>query len=758
MVRLFVSSAFIILLLAGCAGEKQLEVTLTDKVRDLTNTAAFARSPQGTARMGSSYDQTGGNADWATWRETGPDGLVDVVNLQGPGCVERIWMTSVRGDEWLFFFDGEEEPRLRLTRKELFGGKFPFVPPLCDSLSGGFYCYMPLPFAESLRIAVRMPEIQPQWRQYYHVNYEVFPEGAKVESFPRRISAEQEDAMRDVIGVWSNAAGRLRSRIARCEVEHTGVLEPGSAATVFQREGGGCIETLSLRMETKDGTTALEKVQPLRDVQLRIYWDGLDKPSVAVPVGDFFCNPYFRRAFAALPMGNVDDTFVCAFPMPFAESAKVELVNTGRLPVEIQCGVDLTDRSPEDKLYFHSKWGAMQRGGVPFEMLAAAGKGHYAGCYLNVIGTDGSWHILEGDEVIRVDDGDRPMLHGTGLEDYFNGGWYYFGIFDRPLHGLVEKAPIRTGQYRFHLNDRVPFEKNISVTFEFGDANRSRGYMSGVAYWYQTEPSPAGSVISPGRLKPPADPLRKAAIMAHLFEFERIGHFDEARQRCLQYAERFEPSPAAEVIKLRAAAYAELIDGIDATAPVYERIIKKSPESPAASQAEKLLWFHEDQENALLGVHANAAYKVYVDGKLVGEGGHPVALQVYQLKLEPGNHVVTAEVTPQRNDAWFSAYLRTHGANIVTDRTWQYVKEKPENWPETGALEGLAWTNSGLASARAILPKMNYWQFAPNAFVNMQSGKQLLRPWKGWDRNPGQSTAYLKKEFTIAGANEDNRR
>ena len=38
--------------------------------------------------------------------------------MDGPGCVKRIWMTNVPAKEWLFYFDGETEPRLRLAQEK----------------------------------------------------------------------------------------------------------------------------------------------------------------------------------------------------------------------------------------------------------------------------------------------------------------------------------------------------------------------------------------------------------------------------------------------------------------------------------------------------------------------------------------------------------------------------------------------------------------------------------------------------------------
>ncbi|MBK7972302.1 MAG: DUF2961 domain-containing protein [Deltaproteobacteria bacterium] len=63
--------------------------------------------------------------------------------------------------------------------------------------------------------------------------------------------------------------------------------------------------------------------------------------------------------------------------------------------------------------------------------------------------------LPEGDERFHLDGAATPALHGTGTEDYFNGGWYFlFGRFSAPLHGARRTGCRRlvsrggTGAYR----------------------------------------------------------------------------------------------------------------------------------------------------------------------------------------------------------------------------------------------------------------------------------------------------------------------
>ena len=163
-------------LCSGCARQPARKVTLESQLTAMISPAAMSDRPAGRSSMVSSYDRTGGNSDWAVWDEShlNADGTMTLADLSGPGCVTRIWMTSVPAEKWLFFFDGETTARLSLTTAELFGGSDPFLPPLSDRVSGGYYSYIPLPYAKSLRIAVLPTDFKPNRRPYYHVNYLYF--------------------------------------------------------------------------------------------------------------------------------------------------------------------------------------------------------------------------------------------------------------------------------------------------------------------------------------------------------------------------------------------------------------------------------------------------------------------------------------------------------------------------------------------------------------------------------------------------------
>src|SRR5437868_635771 len=130
----------------------------------------------------SSYDRTGGNDDgfsgkYSFVRKEG-DGLV-IADLQGPGVIYRIWTPTPTDDPIEFYFDGETEPRVKMKYREMFeGAKPPFLPPIANFGSGGFYSYLPMPYQRCCKVIIRAPRVQ-----FYQINYATYPADTRLETF-----------------------------------------------------------------------------------------------------------------------------------------------------------------------------------------------------------------------------------------------------------------------------------------------------------------------------------------------------------------------------------------------------------------------------------------------------------------------------------------------------------------------------------------------------------------------------------------------
>jgi len=717
--------------LAGCSGEGTAPAeSLVSCLESLTGVERLCRAPAGQVVMFSSYDRSGGNQDNKNFMGTLPDGSSVLAEVRGAGCVRRIWLTSWPADEEMrFYLDGESTPRLVLTREELrTGATFPFVPPLCDYPSGGIVSYVPIPFARSLRITT---PAQLQGKFFYHINVEKFPRGMRVQSYPGVLSAQDRTDVQAALDTWTAV-----SEFADLDTDRgfTAPKELGlaSKAVLYEGRGPAMVNHLAVRLTFPDGLPIAARNQVLRALAIRCFWDDQQDPSVEAPFGDFFCNGLRPRSFASLPIVVRDGVYVCRFPMPFRTGARIELENRGPVPVRIESSVDASkiDAWTDDLRYFHAAWRHAVGDGRPYEILFTEGRGYYAGCYLVAMAAEASWNILESDETMFVDGEAAPSLHGTGLEDYFNGGWYYAdGIFDTPLAGNLDRSAIRTSQYRFHVPDPVAFDKRLRVNIEFGHGNASRGYMSGVAYWYLDQPTAAAYRLPElQRTLMPLDPLERQTAMCEIIERDRIGHVDEAMDLCREYADKYPNTAEAEMLMLRAVAYQELLSGYEAVSNEYAAVSTDAKQEATRKQAALLMRYHESDRNALLCAHINGRYRVYLDGQPVLGGEEALEANATIVTLEPGEHVLAAEVVWVRPDPWFNVVLRAHGGELYPNLSWRVSAAAPEGWKSAG-FDDSEWVAS---DRRGTIPKMGYFQFKPNAFVNTQYA--LLggppRPWK----------------------------
>ena len=757
--------SFLVAMLCGCGGSgknpgasgkaqaKSPAITLASQLAAQRDPAALLKPAPGNPAMISTFDQSGGNADWTELspEDVGPDGLITLVELQGPGCLTRLWNTSVGAKEWHFFFDGESQARLTGTTLDFFGGTFPFVPPLADIVSGGFYAYVPLPYSKSLRIAVKPHSFPPGKRRYFHVNTLSYPPGTDVVSYPGKLTDEDTDAVKDIIDKWSNIADTYAGLGKDGEAKSL-ELPPGGRAEWLNTQGNGTLTSFSIGLDISPAADPIARNRVLRDLVLEMYWDGMVEPSVQVPFGDFFGNPFYGRRYTSSMLAYTTGRYTCRFPMPFKQGARALIRNDGPTTVSVDIQHQLDPASASAYGAFHAAFrGETSQGGVtrqfPFRMLSTKGKGRYLGCFLTAMSTDNSWFILEGDEQIRLDGNMSPSFHGTGLEDYFNGGWYYSGIFALPYHGLVNKRPIHTDQSRLHIPDPITFNSEISVNIEFGHGNTSRGYMSSVAFWYQ-EPAVKTPYPVPENAarRPPVDPKEKDAIMSVLFELERLELYEEARERCETYAQIF--PDIADTMEFRATGYTEILDGFSATKPLYE-VLKDAAVDPVVRTAVgNYLNMKQIPNYTVLTVNSNGRSVTWIDAKaMTTQIANPADLYVRATTLQPGEHAISAQVVPSPADAWYSLHLQNSTTNFVTDGSWECTETRPQGWPNAYADTNTVWQTVPQPTKGDMLPRQGFWKMKPNGWVNTQSGEQLLRPWKNFQNK--KAIAYLRKKITI---------
>ncbi|HSR88478.1 MAG TPA: glycoside hydrolase family 172 protein, partial [Pontiella sp.] len=504
-------------------------------------------------------------------------------------------------------------------------------------------------------------------------------------------------------------------------------------------DGPGLLSAFSIRIDAPSPAETMSR-QLLRKLRLKMYWDGEKTPSVDVPLGDFFCNPFYYREYSSMPLGRVNGAFICRFPMPYQAGARCELVNLSDSPVAVSMGVSGNHENTNGlERRFHAAWSASNRSGYPLKILKTSGAGHYVGCFLTAIGQDGTWTILEGDEFLRPDPGKQPPQLGTGLEDYFNGAYYYTSLFDLPLHGLIEKGAMRTDQYRLHMLDAVPFNEHFEAGIEFGDRNQAQGYMSSIAYWYadKAAPMPLPSWQEQLLAHPP-DRFELSGLMSSVFMLERDGLYADAASRMEYFAVRYQQQPWVDVLKVRVLGYREKSEGFDAVKEEYLALASSSY-PPAARAAKDRLWLEEDSSHALLGIHALAQYTLLLDGKPVAAGTGTGNLEVHRLSITPGSHVWQVELEPTRQGSFFSLCLRTAYGDVTSAGEWE----------EVSVVELAGRTRPESFEGREVLPNMTLWAFEPTAYVDMQSAAAGIKLWSFWDSKPLIRRLVLEKNWVL---------
>jgi hypothetical protein len=444
-------------------------------------------------------------------RSDGDEGIL--FEAEGPGAITRIWLTQ--GDEgvsrpldpevWIrIVVDGEVAVQLPLP--DFFGGEVPpFQPPLVENrlaASGGNVSYVPIPYRSSCVVSLLGAESSRIW---YQITAHEFTSGEGVASFT---GDEDLRGWHELLGSepgadpWSGgpfptAAGSIE-------------LRRGSRAVIAAFSGRDAINGILLRLP-RDRSD---------DVELRLVFDG--ELRVAMPLADFFGlgGAGVEPVRSLLVGATEDDDLYAYFPMPFFETAVVELSRgktkpRGKIPVEFAVRRLGRAPHPDSGLFGASREVAeTTTPGRAHRVLEVAGRGKWIGLFAELGSRSGdSRDYLEGDELVVVDGGPEPLLQGTGVEDFFGAG-FYFQVdrpgpipFARALHGMTDDrvrpdGTVATSMYRLMLSDAPTWSTGVEVDLECGQVNQTPIRARTVAYYYATAAAAAAGEGVPATRPP----------------------------------------------------------------------------------------------------------------------------------------------------------------------------------------------------------------------------------------------------------------
>ena len=483
------------------------------------------------AYMRSTYDRRGGNegADASHFLYQLADDNNVTLDVAGAGVLCFVRYNHWHGSPWRCVVDGAEHlivesstatPTHPVTNS-VFLPADSFPPPLAVTWSatkGADLSWVPIPFEKSFRMGYS----RTHYGTGYYI-YDQFVPGAQL-SQPIRAWDGHARPERDVLELIEKSGSDITPAGLAEVTNSIPVLKPNSTAISFSLTNGPSMLRKLVFTISKDQALTFGKAK------LRITWDGRKEPSVDAPVALFFGagtlynrdgREYLVKAFPVhIRFDATNVELACFFPMPFFESAKLELINsTDQTITNLTCVMaeqEFTD-APSQLGYFHATYRdhpnpEIGKDLVLLDTRQTEGGGDWSGSFIGtslIFSDRANLNTLEGDPRFFFDDSQTPQAYGTGTEEWGGGGDYWGGQnmtlpFAGHPTGARDAATARDEQdkiesaYRFLLSDLMPFGKNAVIQLEHGGTDESTEHYQTVAYWYG---APAASLIKTDELK-----------------------------------------------------------------------------------------------------------------------------------------------------------------------------------------------------------------------------------------------------------------
>jgi hypothetical protein len=445
-----------------------------------------------TVHQFSSHNKEGRNGDagWHLYDDERGDAVI--FDVEGPGCIRSMWSTAIHEEAvFKFFFDGEKEPRFRISMLDFYKGEHElFPPPLVSYERRGRWgdnpyagnSFVPVPFAGGLRITVEGP------LEFYHILYEKYPHGSRIETFTGKEDRSRLLRAFENMGETPYALGEVE--VIRIDAD---AVDAGGALDLVHLNRSGCIRRIVLEAE---GTDAF-----IQENMIQMKWDGHTHYDVQAPVGFFFGSAVHATELRTLPMAveKLDGGRVRLtswFPMPFFSEALIRLVNRSstrldHVKAEVAVGPPIfaTDRAGYFTTLFRE---GTTTYGRDWLFCETPGTGWFVGVVQSMKGE----HYCEGDEHFHIDGAISPQINGTGSEDYYLGCFWPNTEFNSPFANCVGDIQEQGGgtfdsaygvascYSRFHLEAPVPFYSHLDARIQHGGASHILSSYASLAFYY----------------------------------------------------------------------------------------------------------------------------------------------------------------------------------------------------------------------------------------------------------------------------------
>ena len=116
------------------------------------------------------------------WDPIAPGETFVMADIEGPGCIQHIWMTPTgnnRSSIFRIYYDGSEVPAVECPVGDFFASAFTttdcFAPirslAVCVNPGSAFNCYWPMPFRKRIRITLENRHPTDAKQLYYQIDY-----------------------------------------------------------------------------------------------------------------------------------------------------------------------------------------------------------------------------------------------------------------------------------------------------------------------------------------------------------------------------------------------------------------------------------------------------------------------------------------------------------------------------------------------------------------------------------------------------------
>ncbi len=329
------------------------------------------------------------------------------------------------------YLAGANAPALSPPLAALFDGSAaPLQPPLVsdrNSSSGGYVSYVPITYAQGLRITlsdvqglpnpcIPAPSSDPGYQHllWYQLQYHGLPPGTVSSSF---IAASIFPGLANFLAhhgddPWIGGLTALST---------TATFAAGDSHVLLAQNGSGWLRGLRLHAPR----------DAYDNLHLRLTIDGVT--SIDLPLSTFFATPIttLTPPRGVLLGEDVSGWLYAWFPMPFRQSLQVTLIADDKLQasvsVDSELSLDNVIVSADAAPFFATQ---SQQCGVGTDLALLTQSGAW-----RIVAISGAYHAngvtdagyLEGDERVYINAAAQPHWYGTGLEDFFNGGFYFDG-------------------------------------------------------------------------------------------------------------------------------------------------------------------------------------------------------------------------------------------------------------------------------------------------------------------------------------------